>query len=161
MSQNVDYLIPYLRLKLGDINPASYRYLDEWIKTSLLLSIRTLGRRWDNKYVVTDSGIVTRNITYIDWEFDESSGTIQDKDENPILLQAALIILEGSLENSAWDIGSWRDAEISVSNIEQGRLRDGTIIKMQTELDSILKPPIKRLVRSSRRTLIPEISGQN
>jgi len=161
MTQNVDYLLPYLRLKIGDINPDSYRYLDEWLKTSLILSIRSLARRWESKYSVTDSGIVSRNTTYTDWEFTEASGTIQDKDENPILLQAALIILEGSLENSAWDIGSWRDAEISVSNIQQGVLRDQTIKNLQTELDSILRPPSKRLVVSARRTFIPEVPGQS
>ena len=161
MTQNVDYLLPYLRLKIGDTDATTYKYLDEWLKTSLILAVRALGRRWGSKYIVTDSGVVSRNTSYTDWEFDESYGTIQDKDENPIILQAALLVLQGSLESSAWNIGSWRDAEISVSNIQQGVLRDQTIKNLQTELDSIVRPPSKRLVVSTRRTFIPELPGQN
>jgi len=161
MTQNVDYLIPYLRLKIGDTDATAYKYLDDWLKTSLILAVRALGRRWGSKYIITDSGVASRNTTYTDWEFDESTGTIQDKDENPIILQAALLVLQGSLENSAWNIGSWRDAEISVSNIQQGNLREQTIKNLQAELDSIVRPPSKRLVVSTRRTFIPELPGQN
>jgi hypothetical protein len=160
MATPLDYLIPNLRLRIGDIDSTNYRYIDSWIVTALIASIRSLERYWGSKYSVDDLGNVTRNVNYTDFEQTSTTG-IQQKDENIVIIKAALIMLEGSLENSAWNIGSWRDAEISVSNIQQGVLRDQTIKNLQTELDSLIRPPSKRLVVSTRRTFIPELPGQN
>lgn len=157
----VEYLIPFLRLKLGDINPLTYRYLDEWLKISLITSVRSLERYWGSKYIVEDSGIVSRNASYTQFEFEEADGIIQKKDENIIVIKAALIILEGSLENSAWSAGSWRDAEISYSNIEGGRLRTETLRNLKAELDSLIKSPMKRLTRGYRATIIEEVDSNS
>lgn len=157
MSVSVDYLIPRLRLRIGDIDSSSYRYLDEWLIISLVSSIRGLERYWGSKYIITEGGYVSRNANYLDFEFPESSGVIQKKDEEIIIIKAALIILEGSLENSAWNLGSWRDSEIYYSNTESARARGNTISKLQAELDSLIKPPIKRLVIGHRATILEEV----
>jgi hypothetical protein len=57
------------------------------------------------------------------------------------------------LESSAWSIGSWKDNEISVSSIEQGRLRTGTLRNLWDELNGLLLPPTKRLVRARKGSL--------
>lgn len=157
---SVDQLLSQLRLRLGDINEDSYRYMDEWLLLSLVMAIRSLERYWGSKYKVTDGGTVSRNEDYANFEFEESSGVIQTKDEEIIIIKAALIVLEGSLENSAWDIGSWRDAEISVSSIKSGDLRSETIRKLQAELDSLIKSPSKRLTRGYRATILEEAPPQ-
>jgi hypothetical protein len=156
---DLTYLIPLLRLKIGDITAASYRYLDEWLEISLNASIRSLERYWGSKYIISDSGTVTRNSSYTQFEFPESEGMIQKKDELIIVIKAALIILEGSLENSAWNTGSWKDAEISYSNIQAGNMRGETIKNLKAELDSILKPPSKRLTKGYRATILEEVSS--
>ncbi len=150
-SINVEYLIPDVRLELGDLTPATYRYLDEWILAALIASVRTLSRRWSSKYFVDALGEVTRNPNTTTFEFTEAEqGVIQQKDERIIVIQASLIVLEGSLESSAWSIGSWRDAELSVSNIASGDLRKNHIGSLREELDSMIKPGSKRLVNAIR-----------
>lgn len=154
---SIEYLIPALRLKIGDVNSSSYRYLDEWLATSLIVAIRGLQRYWASKYLITDGGEAYRNTDYTDFEFEEVDGIIQQKDEEIILIKAALIILEGSLENSAWSIGSWKDAEISYSNIKAGDLREDTVKRLKTELDSLIKSPMRRLTLGSRQSILEEI----
>jgi hypothetical protein len=154
MAESVEYLLPTLRLRIGDIDETSYRYLDEWLLVSLIMALRSLERYWGSKYIVTEGGYVTRNDEYLNFEFEESEGVIQRKDEDIIVIKAALIVLEGSLENSAWSIGSWRDAEIAVSNIESGRLRTETLRALKAELDSLIKAPTKRLGNGSRRGIL-------
>lgn len=155
---SVEYLLPMLRVRIGDLNSESYRYMDEWLLVSLIASIRGLERYWGSKYFVTDGGEVTRNASYTQFEFSEDSGVIQTKDEEIIVIKAALIILEGSLENSAWAIGSWKDAEISYSNIQAGNLRGDTIKRLREELASLIKSPMKRLTRGSRQSLLEEVA---
>src|ERR1035437_10086876 len=123
MAVAVDYLIPYLRLRLGDLTPATYRYLDEWLSSALIASVRILGRYWGFKYFVDDSGLVSRNSNCYTFAFEENLGIIEGQDEDIIVLKAAIIVLEGNLENSAWSISSWKDSEISFSNLEQSRSR--------------------------------------
>ena len=70
------------------------------------------------------------------------------QDEMAIALSAALITLEGGLENSSWDIVSWRDAEISFSNLESGRLKDKNLERLWSQLTAIITPPGKKLASS-------------
>ena len=154
MAESVEYLLPTLRLRIGDIDETSYRYLDEWLLVALIMALRSLERYWGSKYIVTEGGYVTRNTEYLNFEFEETEGVIQRKDEDIIVIKAALIVLEGSLENSAWSIGSWRDAEIAVSNIESGRLRTETLRALKAELDGLIKAPTKRLSNGSRRGIL-------
>lgn len=154
---DLDYLLPYLRLKIGDTDSTAYKYLDEWLQTALILAVKSLSRYWGSKYFVTDAGVVTRNADYEQFEFEESDGLIQSKDEDIIIIKAAIIILGGSLENSAWNLGSWRDAEIYYSNTESGRIRKDSVDRLQAELDSMIKAPMKRLTKGYRETLIEEV----
>jgi hypothetical protein len=148
---NLSYLIPVLRLEIGDINPASYRYTDEWLDVALVSSIVALQRWWNNKYLVDSTyTVVSRNpdITYIL----EEPPVIQTFDETPVVLMAAYIIQAGSLENSAWSIGTWRDAEYYVSNTDGGRIRDAGLKRTWDRLLMYLKPPQKKLNAGARET---------
>jgi hypothetical protein len=140
----IDYLIPAVRLRIGDYTPATYRYTDEWIVQALILAVKGSQRFWNSRYTITDKGVASRS-TYYTFENAESVGVIEDKDEPIIILLACIYILEGSLENNTWNIGSWKDAEISVSNIEGGRLKDTNVKRLLDELYSYIKPPSKRL----------------
>lgn len=153
MSTTVTYLLPYLRLKIGDLNPASYRYTDEWLTNSLLMAVSQLGRWWNFKYTVDiTTNLVSRNTVYDHFIFPEPP-TIEQGDEQIIITMAAYVILEGSLENSAWNIQSWRDNEIAVSNLESGRIRAGNLQKLWDELTSMLTPPSKKLVGTLKGSL--------
>lgn len=151
-STTVNFLVPDVRLRIGDLDATSYRYLDEWIISSLILSIKSLERFWNNKYLIDDLYNVTRNPNIV-FMFDETDGVIEKRDEYVIILMASLVMLEGSLENNAWNISSWKDAEISYSNLESGRLRNDTVKRLRDELYSYLKPPQKRLAWAKGQAL--------
>ena len=151
ITTTVDYLLPELRLHLGDIDPATYRYTDEWLIVSLEMSIKSLGRWWNSKYLL-DSHLVSRNpnLTFI---FAEPP-VIETQDERPILLMASIIIKEGSLESNSWNAGAWKDAEISFSNLEGSRSKQLSLQKDWDELGMILSPPTKRLSQALKGSLL-------
>jgi hypothetical protein len=75
---------------------------------------------------------------------------IQTSDETPVVLMAVFIIKDGSLENSAWNTSTWRDAEYYVSNVEGSKLRDAGLKRTWDRLLLYLKPPQKRLNAGAR-----------
>lgn len=149
---NLVYLIPYLRLKIGDTNSSSYRYTDEWLVIALVASVRALARYWHEKYIVLESGDVSRNALVSSFD-NASPPMIEYRDEMPIIVMAAIITLEGSLENSAWNLASWKDAEISVSNQETSRTRNSNLDRLWNELNSYLTVPTKRLAWAKKNSL--------
>lgn len=131
MATDLNYLIPRLRLRLGDMNPASYRYLDEWLHAALIASVDALTRWWDDKYQIDENNRVYPNILR--------------RDIQPIILMACIIVKSGSLENFSWNLGSWRDAEISFSNIEGGKGKQESLKRDWEELNKLLTSPNKKL----------------
>ena len=138
-SSNLDYLIDSLRLHLGDIS-SPYRYADEWLRTSLVISVKALQRWWNYKYLIDDDDNVDRNDNYSDYLFSEPP-IVERGDEKPIVLMASIIIKEGSLEDNSWAVGSWRDAKM------------GSIQRDWEELTNMLKPPVKRLAQPRKGSL--------
>jgi hypothetical protein len=154
VATNIDYLIDEIRLHLGDIDPAAYRYADNWLRTALTMGVKALQRWWNFKYLVEASPTynIYRNPTIV-YLFPEPP-VIQDGDERPIILMAGIMVKGGSLEASAWNVGSWRDAEIAYSNIEGGRMRDASIKRDLDELYNLLKPPMKRLMWTGKNSMV-------
>jgi hypothetical protein len=153
MTFDLTTLIPNLRLRIGDIDPASYRYTDQWLEVSLQAAVETLGRWWNYKYLLDALGDAYRNPNGY-FIFDENTyGVIEPADKQAIILMAAYIILEGSLENSAWNFQSWRDNEIAFSNLESSRARNQTLSRLWEELTTTLKVPQKRLARALKGSL--------
>jgi len=142
-STDLEELIPMLRIKLGDTDLVSPRYLDSWLFSALQAGMTALMRWWDSKYSVDDDGVVTRSTDYIDWEF-TSPPVIQTKDEWIIILMSSFIIKTGQLENLSWDLSNWKDSELQFSNLESGRQKDSSLKRDIEELEKYLKPPIKR-----------------
>lgn len=152
VATNLDYLIDRLRLHLGDIDPATYRYLDEWLRTAIVSAVQALEGRWNFRYIIDNTTYNVSRNTYITFPYPEPP-IVLHSDERAIILQAAIIIKSGSLESSAWSVGSWRDAEISYSNISGGSLRDSSLSRDLTELNSILKTPQQRLAHTQKQSM--------
>jgi hypothetical protein len=149
----VDYFLPELRLHLGDINPATYRYTDEWLEVALEMAIKALGRWWNLKYLIDMSThLVSRNPNQ-NFVLSEPP-VIEMQDERPILLMASIIIKEGSLENNSWNAGAWKDAEISFSNLEGSRSKQLSLQKDWEELSMILSAPTSRLAQTVKGSLL-------
>ena len=152
VTDTTTYLVLRLRLHLGDIT-TPFRYLDEWLELALNCSIETLESWWNFKYLIDNSENIYRNPNGLgDFLFPEPP-VIQRCDIKPIILMAAIIIRTGSLETFSWNVGAWRDAEISYTNIEGGREKDALLTRDWNELTNILKPPQKRLVYPYKKHL--------
>jgi hypothetical protein len=150
---NLDYLIMPLRLHLGDIDSTQYRYLDEWLRTALVMAVKNLERWWSYKYLLNYTTYnVYRNTQSTFFYFAEPP-VVEVGDEYPIVLMASMIIKGGQLENSAWNTASWRDAEISYSNIEGSRARRESLEADRKALEEYLKPPQKRLALTKKNHL--------
>jgi len=150
-TDDLSSLIPYLRLSIGDITAGSYRYTTEWLTVALVAAVETLSNWWYNRYLVNTSDEVYRN-TNVNFEYSEPP-VLMIGDERPIVLMAGIILLEGSLENASWNIGSWRDAEIAYSNIESGKIRDRRLQRMWEELENLMVPPSKKLAYAIKGSL--------
>jgi len=152
VATDLDYLIPELRFRIGDTDATAYRYLDEWLRVALVSALKALQRWWRVRYVIDESTyIVSRFATSIFTQ--DEPPVIQQNDEIPILAMASILIKSGTLQNSAWSTGSWRDAEIAVSNIESGKIRDASLQRDWAELEIYLTPPNKRLSLPDRSTI--------
>lgn len=156
---NNDYLIENLRVHLWDIDPANYRYADEWLRTAIVHAIKNLQTWWNYKYLINETTYDSYRNTAIPFLFPEPP-IIEQGDERPIVLMASIIIKEGTLENSAWTTGSWKDAEISYSNISGADLKQKSLAKDWEELTSLLKVPQKRLAGVTKGTLPGYLNNQ-
>lgn len=144
VATDLDYLIPELRWRIGDIDSTSYRYLDSWLRVALVAALKSLQRWWGTRYVIDETTYTVTRYEGSTFVTDEPP-VVQQRDEIVIVLMAAILIKDGSLETAAWTIGSWRDAEIAVSNIESGRIKEASIGRLWNELLWYIQPPTKRL----------------
>jgi len=146
---NIDYLLPTLRLHLGDTDPASYRYVDGWLRVALVSGIKSLQRWWGLRYLINSTtNDVERGTSYDFIHADPP--IIQDSDERPVILMSSVLVKSGQLESNSWNVGSWKDAEIAVSNIEGNRAKMFGVGMDWDELKMYILPPTKRLSSALR-----------
>jgi len=148
---NLDYLIDFVRIQIGDMT-VPYRYTDAMLRTTLVTAVRALQRWWNNRYLInatTYDVYRNPNIAFLM----SSPPIIQDADQRPIELMTSIIIKTGSLENISYNLSSWRDAEISFSNLEMGRRKDASLVRDWNELTSLLSIPVKRLAWTIKGSL--------
>jgi len=142
LKSNLENLILPLRVQIGDTD-AEPSFSDEYLHMILRESVSALMNRWNDRYYVTNDGVVLRNPNYdFDWS---SPPEIQHKDRRPIVLQASILIKNGAKFSESGNVSRWRDEEISYSNIESARQRSSTLEDDIRELESIL--PSKKLAK--------------
>jgi hypothetical protein len=137
------YLIPQLRRQLSDFTEP-YTYTDIVLSGFLLDSIKALGNRWNNRYrvaiVESVSDLVIRSgDTYL-FNYSEPP-VIQYQDERAVVLQASILIKSSTKWSESGSAVTWRDDEISYSNLESARQRSSTLQDDIAELDKLF--PIK------------------
>jgi hypothetical protein len=149
-SINLDYLLPVLRMQLGDTDSASYRYMDSWLRTTLVTGVKAMQRWWGSRYIVDDTTKnVSRNTEAYTFTTAEPP-VIQDADERPLILMCSILVKSGQLEANSWNVGSWKDAEIAVSTIEGSRAKEFGYKMDWEELQMYVLPPTKRLATPLR-----------
>lgn len=137
------YLIPQLRRQLSDYTEP-YTYSDAVLSGFLLDSIKALGNRWNNKYRVAEvdgvSDLVIRNGNTYLFQFSQPP-VIQYQDERAVVLQASILIKSSTKWSESGSAVTWKDDEVSYSNLESARQRSSTL---QDDIDELNKLfPIK------------------
>jgi hypothetical protein len=163
----LDYLLGALRMHLGDVT-SPYQFSDGFLRKSLVDAFKSLDKRWQRRYDIVPSGTLESGISVVsgidynyygiartmDYVFtDVEPPVIQVEDERPIVLMAAIVIKRGLLQKNALDFGSWRDDEISFSNIEGGKALQESLKLDVSELESILPSRARKLARASKQSL--------
>lgn len=143
----LDYLIPDLRIHLGD-SDLPYKYETDHLRHTLVIACKILMKKWRNRYIINATYQVSRNagVTFED----TSPPIIQYSDEHAFILQASIMVKSAVLQDSAWDIASWRDDEISYSNIAGGAALKKSLQDDIDELELWLR---RRLFGSARQSL--------
>lgn len=165
---DLDYLIGSLRSHLGDIT-SPFLFSDGFLRRNLIDAFKSLRIRWQSRYIITPSGTigplgyissgvdynyysVTRDLNK--WTFTSPEPpVIQVEDERPVVLQAAIIIKQGKLENKALGFGSWRDDELSYSNLRAGDALESSLQRDKEELESMLPSRANKLARPRKQSL--------
>lgn len=181
---NIDYLIDEVRLKIGDITNTP-RYTSSVIRTALLVGVRQLQRRWNNRYLVYDENSmlvdpqpvdVASGYLYVQipqgyatiseispndvfrnpyHTFTGPGSLISQEDEYPILLSAALIMLESEISSSASVFQNWTDGEYSFSNVSSANAMRAMYTERKLELEKYFGKRLASPLRDSFAYLLP------
>ncbi len=136
-TDDLDFLVSDLRLLIRD-QTAPYKFTDLTLRQALYAAVRTLGRRWRFRYMLAEDGTISRNTNLTTFLEDEPP-IIEFPDQEIILLQACIIMKSAEIYGSSWDVASWRDDEISYSNIQGAKTRDESIKRDIELLEKLLK----------------------
>jgi hypothetical protein len=102
-------------------------------------SVEALMTRWSNRYYISADGVVTRNPNCT-FEF-STPPVIQSKDKRAIVLMASIILKSGKKNTQSSSTASWKDDEVSYSNIEGSKQLSSSLTEDINELNRML--PIK------------------
>ncbi len=137
------YLIPQFRRHLSDYT-LPYTYDDTVLSGFLFDAIKALGHRWNNKYFVATVGgvsdLIVRNENSNLFDFSEPP-VIQSQDERAIVLQASVVIKSSTKWSESGSAVTWKDEEISYSNIQSAKQRSSTLDDDVRELNELF--PVK------------------
>ena len=154
VTSNLEELITPFRIQIGDTT-SDPTYSDEVLHEVLRQAISALMTRWNDRYFVDNEGVVNRNTTELfSWS---SPPVIQHRDRRAIVLMASIMIKSGKKFSESGNAHSWRDEEISYSNIESARQLNSTLAEDKAELDSIVPPASKKLARPLMDRLYGEL----
>ena len=144
---NIDYLIPDVRLHVGDID--SIRFSDSLIRTALVNGIKFLQHYWSTRYLVYSGAAmyvtpqpetVSSGYMYVALPdgYGEILGTLTDNDvfKNPaldfsdvglapisqsdeaiVVISATMMLCKSLLTSSSLTFVNWSDGEYSYSNV--------------------------------------------
>jgi hypothetical protein len=148
---NLDYLITPLRLHIND-NTVPYTHSGEELRTRLVYAVKALANRWNNRYLINnDTNYIERNphTTFLL----ANPPLIQYSDERAIILQAAIDIQKASVRTSAAAAVSWKDDEVSYSNLSSVKFLQESLARDIEELDSLLPVSKNRLAQPRKQSL--------
>jgi hypothetical protein len=144
---SLDYMIEDLRFYLGDVI-IPYRYTDNHLRHALVMACKALMKKWRNRYTINTSYIVSRSPTAEFYEF--TPPIVERADEVAFILQGSIIIKTAELQDTSWDVASWRDDEVAYSNIAGGSALRRSLDNDIAALAEFLR---RRLFGSARQSM--------
>jgi hypothetical protein len=129
-------------MHLGDVSEP-YTYTDNFLKRSLVLGFYLVQPRWNFRYLMDAGYAVTRNpnTTFIL----APPPVIMYADERPIILGAAIALRGGLIWTAGSDAVSWKDEEVSFTNISGAKMREASFLRDWDELHQLLPERGNRL----------------
>lgn len=144
---DVDFLVGDLRFYLGDTS-LPQRYADDHLRHGLVMACKALMKKWRNRYSIDATYTISRSPTADFYEL--TPPMIERADEAAFILQASIIIKTAELQDTSWDIASWRDDEVAYSNIAGGAALKQSLNNDIAALAEFLR---RRLFGSARQAL--------
>lgn len=174
---NVDYLIPTVRMKIGDFDGT--RFSDSIVRTSIITAIKMLQRKWGSRYLVFDqssldpsteapsgyvAAFVLGSVQYIPSGLMDndvlrnpsvafshgSAPIISQEDEYAVVLAASITMRRAQLTSSAESFQIWSDGEYSFSNASKARSLGSLLESEERELEQLFRSRLKSAVRGDR-----------
>lgn len=180
---NVDYLIPDIRLAVGDLD--SVVFTDTIVRTALINGIKYLQSKWHERYQIyqitmlvepqpsdTPSGFIYAALpdgyNYIPSGLnvndvfrnpfiafnDPSTAVITQPDEFPIILAATLFLRQSLLSSSQQTFVNWTDGKYSYSNASSAGVMKGLSADTLALLDAYFKARRAGVLRDNFATMI-------
>ena len=147
---NVDYLIPYLQMMIGDLTGTQYS--EAVYRTALIAGARILSKPLGNKYIVLDDN-VTRNT--VEFTFDTTEPYIENQDEVGFLYAAIVVLRNIPLAGSSAFIGTWSTPDLSLSNVQGNKSYLDLLVAARKDLADFLKMRLGR----SQKSFLPTLQG--
>lgn len=169
---NLDSLIAPLRIRFGDIDGSTFS--DTVMRTAIIYGIQYIAPRWDYKYNIFDSSLITNDTapdgmisigtphgimyvpdtlkrgdifksTYFEW----NTSLLIDPNDVPIIISAAVYMLRRlQLSGGVQSFVSWSTEDIRYSTLEQSRVLKDMLTQDLNELNNFFAKGIG-LVRVS------------
>jgi hypothetical protein len=149
---NLDYLITALRLQINDAEEP-YTFSDDFLRTHLVNAVKALMGRWNNKYLINNTTNYVERNPYIAFQFPEPP-VVQHSDERSIVLQAAINLKRAYVYNSSQSAVSWKDDEVSYSNLGSIKAIRESLSDDMAELDLLLPTARTRLAQTRKQSLL-------
>lgn len=167
---NLDYLIPFLRLRLNNATDLN-QYSDSLLRTALVSSINYLAPKWNWKYFVytpemnrgtmieTPSGPIEAppGLAAYDVVRNPSASfkmspppVIEQQDEPIIVLAASILIRQALLASSTSVFTNWSTPDFAYSNVASSRAILDVLQSEREELNALLHvyaKPLRRAIR--------------
>lgn len=180
---NVEYLIPDVRLRIGDLDGT--RYSNTIVRSAIVGGIKYLQARWVNRYMVyTDETLVSPQPADVPANYiyattpvgnylipsglvpgdiyrnptatfaDTSAAVIAQIDETPIIAAAVMVLSRTQLASSAASFVNWSDGEYSYSNVSSSNILAKLYADSLSELNAYFKTSRAKPMRDNLPTML-------
>lgn len=151
-SSNLDYLLPALRLQVGD--PAGTTFSDSLLLTGLVNGVKMLASRWNSKYLIDSNNDVYRN-TAVTFKY-TSPPIVEQQDEIAIILAASILVRRSALTSSSAAFTNWSTPDLSFSNVQASKTLLDLLKADEEQLTLFFKGKLGKVLKQTITVARPE-----